>query len=234
MIEHGYIKAELVEHMGSDLSVVNAARVSFDKTHHIFEQSDEKLINYLAKHNHWSPFAHPQLSFRYTVPFFVARQEFKHIVGFVRNEVSRRYVDDTPVFYLPDEWRGKPINAKQGSSEEVIDEVDFDPKGDYERYGYELGRTLPVDDFVEEGYRDSLFRYETLIFNGVAPELARMVIPNGAFTSYIITGSLAAYARFVNLRKDPHAQKEIRDLAEITEAQVAPLFPHSWKALTNV
>lgn len=234
MIERGYIKSELIEHMGSDLSVVNAARVSFDKFHHVIEQGDDKLINYLAKHDHWSPFAHPQLSFRYTVPFFVARQEFKHIVGFVRNEISRRYVDDTPVFYLPDEWRGKPINAKQGSSDELITHIKFDENQEFARYGYEIDMNIPINDFVEEGYMDALFRYETLIANGVAPELARMVIPNGAFTSYIVTGSLAAFARFVRLRKDPHAQKEIRDLAEITEAQVAPLFPYSWKALTNV
>jgi len=230
MIQRGLIKSELLDHMGSDLSVVNAARVSFAKTAESFSEKDEKLINYLAKHNHWSPFGHPQLSFRYTVPFFVARQEFKHIVGFIRNEESRRYIDDTPVFYLPDEWRGKPVNAKQGSSEEVVTRITFEYFNGQGTSKYDKS----VNDFVEEGYNDALFRYEKLLEAGIAPEQARMVLPNGVFTSYIVTGSLAAFARFVNLRKDPHAQKEIRDLAELTEAQIAPLFPYSWKALTNV
>lgn len=236
MIEKGIIKAELIDHMGSDLSVVNAARVSFAKESKELNLKDEKLIRYLAKHNHWSPFAHPQLQFRYTVPMPVARQEFKHIVGFVRNEVSRRYVDDTPTFFLPDEWRAAPTDgAKQGSSSEIIHQIRVNS------YRYDTGNDpdeswegiFDIDDFVEEGYEDALFRYNTLIENRVAPELARIVLPQGVFTSYIVTGSLAAFARFVNQRMDPHAQKEIRTLAEITAAQIEPLFPYSWKELVK-
>jgi thymidylate synthase (FAD) len=103
------MKAEYISHMGDDLTVVNAARVSFDKeSTDVGSSGDAKLINYLAKHGHWTPFSHPQITMRYTVPIFIARQEFKHIVGFTRNEVSRRYVDDTPEFYYPDSWRNRP------------------------------------------------------------------------------------------------------------------------------
>ena len=233
MIERGLIKAELVDHMGSDLSVVNAARVSFDKVSTEFAERDEKLLRYLAKHKHWSPFAHPGLSFRYTVPIFVARQEFKHIVGMVRNEVSRRYVDDTPVFFLPDEWRAAPTDgAKQGSSSEIIQYISFDGDGwTTSQMGNDTGVIVSIDRFVEAGFRDALWRYETLLKNGIAPEQARMVLPQAMFTTYIVTGSLYAFANFVKLRTDPHAQKEIRDLAELTAAQVEPLFPVSWKVL---
>jgi len=237
MIERGLIKSELIEHMGSDLSVVNAARVSFNKVSTDLVPKDKGLLNFLAKHQHWSPFAHPQLSFRYTVPIFVARQEFKHIVGLVRNEISRRYVADSPVFFLPDEWRGAPTDgAKQGSSDEIIDHVEWiikDPEDELGG-GEELTMSVPIDTFVEQGFEDALFRYETLVVNNVAPEQARMVLPQAMFTSYIVTGSLYAFANFVKLRTDPHAQKEIRDLAQLTAAQIEPLFPESWKVLMNV
>lgn len=234
MIERGLIKSELTGYMGNDLTVVNVARVSFDKVSTEFAERDEKLLRYLAKHDHWSPFAHPQLQFRYTVPIFVARQEFKHIVGMVRNEVSRRYVDDTPVFFLPDEWRAAPTNgAKQGSGSEIIRTIEWSVKDPEDEYGggEEINFSLPIDKFVEQGFEDALWRYEVLLENGVAPEMARMVLPQAMFTTYIVTGSLYAFANFVKLRTDPHAQKEIRDLAELTAAQIEPLFPVSWKVL---
>ena len=116
------MEVELVDHMGSDLSVVNAARVSFAKKSTEFDdKSDTKLINYLAKHNHWSPFGHASMQFHIKAPVFVARQLVKHQVGLVWNEVSRRYVDEEVEFYEPKEWRGRPKNSKQGSSDEVID-----------------------------------------------------------------------------------------------------------------
>lgn len=215
------ISADLVDHMGSDLTVVNAARVSFSKHKEVFDESDEKLIKYLAKHDHWSPFAHPQIQLRYNVPIFVARQEFKHIVGMVRNEMSRRYVDDTPTFYMPDEWRGRPVGAKQGSSDEIIKTVMAE------------GDEIDIHTYVQRGFSDAFYRYNVLIENGVAPEQARIVLPQAMFTSYYVTGSLAAFARFYKLRTDPHAQKEIQDLARLVGPQIEPLFPASWRVLTE-
>lgn len=232
MISRGLMSVELVDHMGSDLSVVNAARVSFDKHHdEIDEVGDEKLIRYLAKHDHWSPFAHTALQFRYTVPIFVARQEFKHIVGFVRNEVSRRYVSDEPSFFLPDEWRGAPVNMKQGSSDQIIEEIFWTKEAEF---GEGAKGLMKSNDFVAAGYKDALFRYNTLLDNGVAPEQARMVLPQGVFTSYYVTASLPAFTRFLKLRLDSHAQKEIQDLATLVAPHVEELFPISYKELMNV
>jgi thymidylate synthase (FAD) len=208
------MKAEYISHMGDDLTVVNAARVSFDKeSTDVGSSGDAKLINYLAKHGHWTPFSHPQITMRYTVPIFVARQEFKHIVGFTRNEVSRRYVDDTPEFYYPESWRNRPEGSvKQGS---VGIHNNSDEYGEW------------YDSYVA---RAKEF-YTHLIEKGVAPEQARMVLPQSMYTSYYVTGSLAAFARFVKQRTDPHAQVEIQDLAKMVDKVIKPLYPISWEAL---
>jgi len=212
----------LVDHMGSDLSVVNAARVSFAKESE-WEQyaiegddyderlslKDAKLITYLATHGHWSPFAHTSLTFRISAPIFVARQLVKHQVGGVWNEVSRRYVDDEPSFYLPKVWRGKPINAKQGSSGEV-DNID-------------------IRDVVE----DCLYAYNNLLCFGVAPEQARMVLPQNTMTEWWWTGSLMFFARVCKQRLDSHAQEETRDIAQLINDKVPQEFQHSWKALMS-
>jgi thymidylate synthase (FAD) len=220
------MKAEYISHMGDDLTVVNAARVSFDKeSTDVGSSGDAKLINYLAKHGHWTPFSHPQITMRYTVPIFVARQEFKHIVGFTRNEVSRRYVDDTPEFYVPTAWRSRPEGSvKQGSgSGEILD------------YRVECGWHGGYTETVKEGYEDYVNEckkfYEELLTAGVAPEQARMVLPQSMYTSYYVTGSLAAFARFVKQRTDPHAQVEIQDLAKMVDKVIKPLYPISWEAL---
>lgn len=206
----------LIDSMGSDLSVVNAARVSFHKTHEIFEEGkDAKLIDYLAKHNHWTPFAHCFLSFRIKAPIFVARQLVKHQVGLAWNEVSRRYVDDEPEFYFPDVWRKRAENVKQGSS----DESAF-PKED-ER----MTKGLYKD------YEVMLEWYESLLEAGVAPEQARMVLPQNMMTEWIWSGSLAAFARVCKLRLDPHAQKETQEVAQQINDLVPKHFEHSWKAL---
>ncbi len=210
------MKAEYISHMGSDLTVVNAARVSFDKESNIHgSQSDAKLIKYLAKHQHWTPFSHPQITMRYTVPIFVARQEFKHIVGFTRNEVSRRYVDDTPEFYVPDVWRSRPEGSvKQGSGAALMDSEYW--HGHYTNY-----------------LKQCESMYNQLLMDNVAPEQARMVLPQSMYTSYYITGSLAAYARMVKQRTDPHAQVEIQELAKMVDEAIKPLYPVSWEALIN-
>ena len=209
------MKAEYISHMGDDLTVVNAARVSFDKESEEVSFGDRKLIKYLADHGHWTPFSHPQITMRYTVPIFIARQEFKHIVGFTRNEVSRRYVDNEPEFFTPEVWRARPEGSvKQGSGGEVEDW-----------------------EYVEEAYEICVeiahIGYQKLLDLGVAPEQARMVLPQSMYTSYYITGSLSAFARMVKQRSDPHAQVEIQELAGMVDKVIRPLYPISWKALTG-
>lgn len=223
---------DLIDSMGSDLSVVNAARVSFakesewevipgkerfEKNSYTLSEKDQKLISYLAKHNHWTPFAHAFLSFRIKAPIFVARQLVKHQVGLAWNEVSRRYVDDEPEFFFPETWRGKPVNAKQGSNGEV------DLSG-----GKIKGMYWPKDCTVH-----SLIGYKQLLKAGVAPEQARMVLPQNTMTEWIWSGSLAAFARVVRLRMDPHAQLETQEIASKINDSIPDSFQWSWKALTQ-
>lgn len=211
------MKVELVDSMGSDLSVVNAARVSFHKFHEEFQDGDEKLINYLAKHGHWTPFAHAFLSFRIKAPIFVARQLVKHQVGLAWNEVSRRYVDDEPEFWFPEVWRGKPVNAKQGSSGEVTQEA--------------FANFIDLPVYPKEVVAICLDLYGDMIQKGYAPEQARMVLPQNTMTEWIWSGSLAAFARVCKLRLDPHAQQETQDVAFEIDRLVPDNFKHSWKAL---
>lgn len=379
------MKADLVQYLGSDLVVVNAARVSFDKESewdivdwkidpnpdlrsynpvYALKDKDVKLINYLAKHNHWTPFSHCQITMRETVPLFVARQRFKHMVGFTYNEVSRRYVNDAPEFFYPDEWRTKPVGSiKQGSGTEKLPEpdfiegfckncgtetspvirtqgggrsriycsevckysyinknrnpykniwnnakaranrenkewsIDFDTfdfpshcpllkfeldysvgKGSIQNNSPSFDRIDPKKDYVEGNVRiisnqantmksnanteeliefaksillqhkgiivDESLSYEvlidkakklynTMIKEGYAAEQARMVLPQSMYTSYYVTGSLAAWARAYKLRSDPHSQLEIQELAKQWWEILSNLYPISWKALTE-
>lgn len=208
---------QYVSHMGDDLTVANAARVSFNKESEEFGARDEKLIQYLAKHNHWTPFAHPQITLRIKAPIAIRTQLFKHKQGFVENEVSRRYVSDPPSVYFP-RWRGKPTNgAKQGSE-------DFMPlDDDYNTANRNYEFTV----------REALLTYDQLLKHGVAPEQARFVLPQGTYTEWWWTGSLAAYARVYNLRSDPHAQWEVQQYANSISSLIEPLFPISWKALAG-
>jgi thymidylate synthase (FAD) len=207
------MKIELIDIMGNDLSVVNAARVSYSKTKKSFEQSDEKLIKYLAKHNHWSPFAHASLQFRIKAPIFVARQLVKHQVGLVWNEVSRRYVDFPPELYKPETWRGRPKNSKQGSDGEI-----------------KLDQTIEYS--MESAMESCLITYNTLLEKGVAPEQARMVLPQSMMTEWYWSGTLYAFSRICNLRCKPDTQKETRDVADEINKLCDSKFPRSWKALT--
>jgi len=221
------IKAEYIDHMGDDLSVVRAAKVSFadDTTVQKFIddieakslgcRSHPALIRYLAKHNHWTPFAHTAITFRVSAPVPIRTQCFKHKVGFAENEESRRYINDTPELYVPDEFRNAPTGgAKQGSA-------GVHPKTDDWRREY----ILCCQSMIE--------MYEEMIGDGIAPEQARFVLPQGCIVNWYWTGSLAAYARFYTQRTDPHAQKETRDLAGIIGAKIGELFPVSWVALTK-
>lgn len=221
------MEANYISHMGTDLTVVNAARVSFSKESSEFSDKDGGLINYLASHNHWTPFAHPQITIREKVPIFVARQRFKHMVGFTYNEVSRRYVNDTPEFYFPDVWRGKPEgSAKQGSSDIPITEIKMKDYGGNYKDDLDMVYSMHLSAVT--------LLYESMIESGVCAEQARMVLPQSMYTEYYVTGSLAAWSRAYKQRIDSHAQKEIRDLATIWGKVIQPLFPVSWKALTEL
>ena len=193
--------------MGTDLSVVNAARVSFAKESDEFSDKDAKLINYLAKHNHWSPFGHASLQFRIKAPIFVARQLVKHQVGLVWNEVSRRYVDDEPEFYIPSEWRLKADDKKQGSSDETIE--------------YNLGSTL---EFIKT-------TYQNMLKANIAPEMARMILPQNLYTEWYWSGTLMAFARVCNLRCKPDTQWETQQIGNLIDNEAKEKFPISWKAL---
>lgn len=211
VLNGGYV--ELLDTFGSDLTVVNAARVSFNKTADELTDRDAKLIKYLADHKHVTPFFHPQAQFRLKMPIFVAREWFRHQIGFARNEVSRRYVDSTPEMYLPAIVRARDKNLKQGSKSEPI-------------LANALGR-----DLIQDINDRALETYEQLLEMGTAPEVARTVLPQGMFTEFIETGSLAAYARLCSLRLDPAAQWEIRQYAEAVRQLLMSRFPVSWAAL---
>lgn len=208
---------ELLEVFGNDLTVVNAARVSFAKESTEFSNQDAKLVMYLAKHNHVSPFFHPQIRLRIKMPIFVAREWFRHQIGFARNEVSRRYVDTVPECWIPtpDQIRERDPKLKQGSKENSV--VDSET----------------VHQLIKTHTEMNVMVYEDLLGRGVAPEIARCVLPQSMYTEFIETGSLAAYARLYKLRTDPTAQREIQDYAQKLGDLLEPLFPVSWKALTS-
>jgi thymidylate synthase (FAD) len=229
VLDNGFV--QYVDHMGDDLTVVNAARVSFHKesdwdgeqhwTGAIkdkkLNEKDQKLIGYLAKHKHWTPFAHPQITLRIKAPIFVRTQLFKHKVGMTENEVSRRYVSDPPSVYFP-RWRGKPTNgAKQGSEDFMPIDDDYNT----------------VNRHYELTVREALLTYDELLKRGVAPEQARSVLPQGTYTEWWWTGSLSAFARVYTQRSVPHAQWECQEYAKAISTIIQPLFPHSWKALTG-
>jgi thymidylate synthase (FAD) len=195
--------------MGSDLSVVNAARVSFGKKHTKFLDGDINLIRYLAEHKHMSPFGHAFASFHVKAPIFVARQLVKH--KFLRwNEISRRYVDSDPEFYLPDEWRGRSEDEKQGSDGVI----------------YPL--SVSENEFVNY---TALRVYKELLEEGVAPEQARMVLPQSTMTEWYWSGSLDAFADMCNLRCKNDTQYETRVVANKISEKLLDLFPVSWEAL---
>ena len=201
------MQVDLIDHMGNDLTVVNAARVSFDKTSKELSHADIKLIYFLAKHQHWSPFSHAFLQFRIKAPIFVARQLGKHQVGLSWNEISRRYVDYEPEFYVPSKWRLRADNIKQGSSSEEIE--------------YNITSTM---QYVQQ-------TYDNLLREGVAPEMARMVLPQNMMTEWYWSGSLYAFARVCQLRLDSTAQVEVQKVARQLSAHCLTLFRHSWSAL---
>jgi len=229
------IQATYIDHMGSDLSVVNAARVSFGKKSHceekrwvemadwcgdmpVVNERDTRLIHYLAKHKHLSPFGHAFASFHVKAPIFVARQLVKH--KFLRwNEISRRYVDDEPEFYVPDVWRGKSKDKKQGSDDTVSIDVTWYDRDD----GY--------NSWPEDSWFIALEAYQKMLELGVAPEQARMVLPQSTMTEWYWSGSLDAFAAMCKLRCASDTQYESRIVAEQISEKMSDLFPVSWAAL---
>lgn len=205
------------DHMGDDNSVVNAARVSFAKDASNFTPEQNKnLIKYLAKHNHWTPFAHAFVTLHMKAPIAIHAQCVKHQIGFAMNTVSRRYVSEAPDYYLPI-FRSKPIGSvKQGSGDEIAGAQQSNMQLVYSSH-----------------MRTSIDLYESMLEQGVAPEQARFVLPQGVMTEWVWSGSLMAWARFYNQRTDPHAQKEIRGLALKVGEIIEPLFPVAWEALTR-
>jgi len=238
---------QYMDHMGDDLSVVNAARVSFDKestweyetdshihfAEQILSEKDKKLIKYLAEHNHWSPFSHNSISFRIKAPIFVARQLAKHQVGGAWNEVSRRYVDSEPEFYFPGfgKWRKRSLSAKQGSAEEgaTLTPLYNGQEDLWADYDNKFDPDIHVSVVVEE----CLSLYKDLVTSGVCPEQARMVLPQNTMTEWIWTGSLYFFSRVCNLRLDEHTQKETQEIAQLISDHCSTMFPVSWEALVG-
>ncbi len=214
------IEATYIDHMGSDLTVANAARVSFGKTSEMeddpwgppkLKKKDDKLIRYLAREKHISPFGHCFASFHVKAPIFVARQLVKH--KFLRwNEISRRYVDDEPEFYVPDVWRGRSADKKQGSD-----------------------GVVGTDNLVGSAMHNDICKsyYQDLIDSDIAPEQARMVLPQSMMTEWYWSGSLDAFADMCNLRCKSDTQAETREVAKQIDHKMIELFPVSWDALTE-
>jgi thymidylate synthase (FAD) len=237
-------KVEYIDHMGSDLTVANAARVSFNRRSEwgydeealsklanvpnpsstlkeefrVLREADKNLINYLAKHSHWTPFAHPQITLRIKAPIPIRTQFFKHKQGFVENEISRRYVTYVPDLYIPF-WRHAPTDgAKQGSSDFIEDDIE---------------RISCNEKYISASNICIKMYYSLINDHDVSPEQARMILPQGVYTEWYWTGSLAAYARFYKQRIHSSAQWEVRIYAQAIGDQIRKLFPHSWKTLTE-
>jgi thymidylate synthase (FAD) len=208
------IDVEYIDHVGNDETVVNAARVSFNKEAHLYtDEQNTKLIRYLAKHKHFSPFNHCFVTFRVKAPIFVARQLVKHEY-MPWNEVSRRYVDDDPEFFEPGSWRKRADNVKQGSGDAI-------PLSLQER----------LDDQLNGFYELALNFYRDLLAEGVCPEQARMILPQSMMTEWFWSGSLKAFAKMCKLRLDSHAQVESRQVAELINGHMRAIYPVSWDAL---
>lgn len=219
------MKVVLIDYIGDDNSIANIARVSLNKQISNFtDEQNHHLINYLAEYKHKIPFAHTSITLRLKAPIAIHAQMMKHTVGFVHNTVSRRYVSDTPELFMPEFREAPKGNIKHGSGEVIpsINDLDWEK---------------PDQTFLQEFYRVNvqacINAYNYMIKQGVSPKQARFVLPQGVMTEWVSTGSLYAWARFYNLRTDPHAQKEIQDLAKMVGEIIEPLYPHSWKALVR-
>lgn len=229
------LKVTYKDHFGGDNSVVDAARVSFSKEASGYSsEQNNKLIKYLAKHQHKSPFFHTAITLHLKMPIFVARQIMKHTTGIEYNEVSRRYVDSEPEFYVPDVWRKKADNVKQGSSDEAFTGYfyyEYQEDDSKVPYKFQHGVDQGLEEVYDHYLKGSLELYEDMLEQGIAPEQARMVLPQSMYTEVIATGNLYAFANMYIQRSDSHAQKETQDLAKQIGEIIEPLYPVSWAAL---
>lgn len=210
------MNVELIAHHGDDLLVVNAARVSFAKESNEFNGKDAKLINYLAREKHVLPFRHPQITVRCKAPIFIARQLGKHQVGLSWSEESRRYIDSEPEFFWPDKWRKRAENVKQGSSGEEVTKI---------------SNGANLDKFMRTMVDNCMIAYKEALSSSVAPELARMILPQNMYVNWVWTGSLLSFYQMYKLRSESHAQVEAQHFANQLKAVVSPLYPISWEAL---
>ena len=201
----------------SDLAIVNAARVSFNKQHATFDETtDKNLLEYLAREGHFTPYAHPHLSFRITAPIFVARQLAKHTVGLIWSEVSRRYITDQPTYWRPTQWRTASETKKQGSS-----------------WNAPYSSQIVADEILRALYCATTSAYTELLNLGICPEQARAVLPQGTETTWIWTGSLAAWFRVYQLRTGVDAQPETKQIAIDIGAYCERKYPFGWAALNG-
>lgn len=212
VLDKGFV--ELIDHMGSDLSVVNGARISMGKRKEVFDERDAGLINYLAEHDHTSPFRIPHVVLHIKAPVFVMRQWMKHRISSEFNELSGRYVEFEPEYYVPEVFRTQSKDVKQGGD------------GSLSKDDNTVARL-----FYDGSCSKAFYYYQTLIEMGVCKEQARMVLPFALYTEVYWTASLQAVAHFLNQRLDPHAQWEIREYAKAVKELVLPLYPHSLTAL---
>ena len=211
------MQVTLIDYMGDDDSIVNAARVSFSReAKHFTHEQNVNLIRYLAEHKHEIPFAHTAITLRMKAPISIRTQCFKSKIGFVENEVSRRYVKSEPELFVPIFRYAPDGNIKQGSGEELHE-------ADNRR----------IQKYYTEACENAIKWYNEMIEQGVSPEQARFILPQGVMTEWVWTGSLLAFARFYNLRTGITAQKEIQELAHMVSKVIAPLFPFGWEALTG-
>lgn len=246
------MKVKLIDSMGSDLSVVNAARVSFDKvsdwdytfseedpsscgyTTMKLKNADERIIKFLARENHWTPFGHVSLSFHVKAPLFVARQLGKHQVGLVWNEISRRYVDSSPEFYFPDNWRKRNVDKKQGSHEdEFVEEINYTHPLLMCKSGERVIYRESVTECAKLLTTQAINTYIKMLDAGVCPEQARMILPQNMYTEWYWTGSLIAFARVCKLRLKKDTQKETRDIAIQIDKIAKKICPISWESLVT-
>lgn len=212
---HTKCSAELIDSMGDDLRIANAARVSFAKWRDEFKDDDARLIKYLARHDHWTPFSQVVATIRIDAPIFVARQWFKGTVGVTRNETSRRYVDTPPEFYIPEQFHKRPAGGiKQGSGDELSPTVN-----------------IAMQQIARHNADKASLLYSGLLRDGLAPEEARMFLPQNMMTQWVETGSLAYFARTCALRLDSHAQLAIQQLAQEVSGIVETIAPIAWSAL---
>lgn len=222
------IGVELIDKMGDDLRISNVARVSFGKWKEEIDEKDVKLIKYLADHNHNSPFRHVQISVRCKAPIFLARQLVKHQVGLSWNEISRRYVDTEFEYFTPKEWRSRPEGGiKQGSGSSIVKQLAYK-----DSLGF-IAKAEDVESVYQDFIEDAFVLYDIMVENKIAPEMARMLLPQSMMVDWVWTGSLEAFYHIYQLRSGEGAQEEAKEFAEKLKEVVEPLFPNAWKALVG-